>query len=200
MTITPLAIEGAWLVQPTPRGDARGTVHEWLVQDAFAQATGARLDVAQANLSTSRAGVVRGVHVADPAVGQAKYVTCAAGAALDVVVDLRVGSPTFGHHETVLLDDVDRAGVYVSAGLGHATMALADDTVFVYLVSRPFVPGVERSVNPMCPELGIDWPSTGRDGAALDLVLGDRDRSAPGLHEAMRLGVLPRYKQQKVTR
>lgn len=191
MSITALAIEGAWVVRPQPRGDARGTVHELLVRDTFVEATGRRLDVAQANLSTSRGGVVRGVHFAEPAVAQAKYVTCTSGAALDVVVDLRPGSPTFGRHETVLLDDVTRAGVFVGEGLGHATMALADDTVFLYLVSRTFVPGVERSVNPLCPELGIEWPSTGRDGARLDLVVGDRDRAAPGLSEALRLGILP---------
>lgn len=192
MRITPMTIEGAWTVHSPQHSDERGLFQEWFSERAFEEATGQRLHLAQANLAASRAGVVRGVHFAQVPPSQAKYVTCVSGAVLDVVVDLRVGSPTFGRHDTVLLDDVDRAGVYVSEGLGHAYVALADSVV-TYLCSAPYAPGREHGVHPMCPELAIAWPTTGRDGLPLAPVLSDKDRSAPQLSQALELGILPTY-------
>ena len=83
----------------------------------------------------SAPGVLRGIHFSDVPPGQAKYVTCVAGAVLDVVVDIRVGSPTFGQWDSVLLDDVDRREIYLAEGLGHAFMSLADGSTVVYLCS-----------------------------------------------------------------
>ncbi|AFA72170.1 dTDP-4-dehydrorhamnose 3,5-epimerase RmlC [Gordonia polyisoprenivorans VH2] len=165
--------------------------------DVLADAIGHRLDLAQVNLSVSAAGVLRGVHFADVPPGQAKYVTCAAGAILDVIVDIRVGSPTFGSYDTVLLDDVERRAVYLSEGLGHAFCALADDSTVTYLCSTGYNPGAEHGINPMDPELGIDWPTLARDGSPLNYELSAKDTAAPGLRAAREGGLLPQYDEVK---
>jgi dTDP-4-dehydrorhamnose 3,5-epimerase len=191
--IRQLGIEGAFEMSPQVHGDRRGAFLEWFRADRFREATGHDFTLAQANCSVSAAGTVRGIHYADVPPGQAKYVTCAAGALLDVVVDIRVGSPTFGSWEAVLLDDENRKAVYVEEGLGHAFMALADGTVIQYLCSTPYAPEREHGVDPLDPEIGIDWPTTDRDGRPLDPLLSERDRSMPGLAAAREAGQLPGY-------
>ncbi len=136
MKIRPLEIEGAFEITPVLRGDARGTFLEWYRLDRLAADVGHPFRLAQANMSVSAAGVVRGIHFADVPPGQAKYVTCTRGAFLDVVVDIRVGSPTFGRWEAVRLDDVDRRAVYLSEGLGHGVCALSDDSTCSTCVRR----------------------------------------------------------------
>ena len=146
--------------RPAQHGDDRGVFLEWFREDAFVEATGHSLHLAQANCSVSSAGTLRGIHFAQLPPSQAKFVTCVHGAALDVVVDLRVGSPTFGQWDSVLLDDVDRRAIYLPEGLGHAFMALEDHTVVTYLCSAPYAPGREHGVHPLDPEIGIDWPTS----------------------------------------
>jgi dTDP-4-dehydrorhamnose 3,5-epimerase len=164
MKLRPLAIDGAWELTPIQHGDERGLFAEVFKSDLLAEAIGHRLDLAQVNLSVSAAGVLRGVHFADVPPGQAKYVTCPKGAILDVIIDIRVGSPTFGMYDTVLLDDADRRAVYLSEGLGHAFCSLADGSVATYLCSTGYNPTAEHGINPLDPELGIEWPTTARDG------------------------------------
>jgi dTDP-4-dehydrorhamnose 3,5-epimerase len=184
--IRPLSIEGAWEISPILHGDPRGVFTEWYRFDRIEEVVGHPLRLAQANLSTSAQGVVRGIHFAQTPPGQAKYVTCVRGALVDVVVDLRVGSPTFGRWEAVQLDDVDRRAVYIGEGLGHGFCSLADDTTITYLCSEVYNPSREFGVHPLDPELAIRWPV----GAP---VLSDRDAAAPGLAEAMEQGLLPGY-------
>jgi dTDP-4-dehydrorhamnose 3,5-epimerase len=184
--IRPLTIEGAFEVTPVQHRDPRGTFLEWYRFDALAAAVGHPLDLAQANLSTSARDVVRGIHFADVPPGQAKYVTCVAGAVLDVVVDIRVGSPTFGAWEAVPLDDEDRRAVYLAEGLGHAFCALTDQAAVAYLCSTTYRPGHEHGINPLDPELGVAWP-------AAEPVLSTKDEAAPTLAEARATGLLPRY-------
>lgn len=191
--IRPLEIDGALEITPVQHGDARGVFLEWFKASTFREAVGHDLELAQANCSVSAAGVLRGIHFADVPPGQAKYVTCVRGAALDVVVDIRVGSPTFGQWDSVLLDDVDRRQVYLAEGLGHAFMALEDDTTIVYLCSTPYAPEREHTVHPLDPALGITWPDRRRDGAPLEVVLSDRDAAAPSLADAVRDGILPTF-------
>jgi len=164
---------------------------EWFTASSFAGTVGARLDLQHANCSVSAAGVVRGIHFADVPSGQAKYVTCAKGAVLDVAVDIRVGSPTFGGWDAVLLDDVDRRAIFLSEGLGHAFLSLEDDSTVLYLCSTGYAPGREHGINPMDPAIGIDWPTTGRNGASIHPVLSDKDLAAPMLAEAAVQGLLP---------
>jgi dTDP-4-dehydrorhamnose 3,5-epimerase len=191
--ISPLRIEGAWVLTPRQHPDERGVFLEWFAGSAFEQAVGHPLDLRQANLSVSAAGVVRGVHFAQLPPSQAKYVTCPSGAVLDVVVDVRTGSPTYGQWETVLLDDVDRRAVYLSEGLGHAFVSLADGSTVSYLCSAPYAPGREHGINPYDAELAIDWPTTGRDGSPLRHRLSDKDAAAPTLAEVRAAGLLPSY-------
>lgn len=191
MDVEPLGIEGAWTFTPRQFGDDRGTFLETFQEAVFSATTGHRLNLAQANLSVSAAGVVRGIHFADVPPGQAKYVTCAFGAVLDVVVDVRTTSPTYGRWETVLLDDVDRRSVYLCEGLGHAFMSLCDGATVVYSCSTPYAPERERGVHPLDPEIGIEWPTSGRDGQALRPSLSPKDVAAPTLAEAESAGLLP---------
>lgn len=193
MQITPLSIEGAWRVEPRLFPDDRGTFLEWFKADAFEQAVGHRLDLAQSNISTSTAGAVRGIHFAEVAPSQAKYVTCVSGAVVDVVVDIRVGSPTFGRYELVHLDDVSRHGLYVSEGLGHGYMALTEGAVFLYLCSAPYAPGREHGVTPLDPAVGIAWPTADAAGNPVAPLLSPKDLAAPTLAEAQEQGLLPTY-------
>lgn len=192
MHVRELAVPGAWELTPRQHADARGVFLEWFRAEALAERTGHPLALAQANLSVSAAGVVRGVHFSDVPPGQAKYVTCPRGAVLDVVVDLRTGSPTFGTWDAVLLDDADRRAVYLGEGLGHAFMALEDGATVAYLCSTGYAPDREHGVHPLDPALGIEWPTTGRDGRPLAPVLSEKDAAAPALAEAASAGLLPR--------
>ncbi|MFF6805340.1 dTDP-4-dehydrorhamnose 3,5-epimerase family protein [Streptomyces sp. NPDC012616] len=180
-----LGIEGAWVDTPAVFTDDRGRFHEWFKADVFQDVVGQGLRLEQANCSRSARGTLRGVHAAAVPPGQAKYVTCVSGAVLDVVVDIRVGSPTFGMWEAVRLDDTTHRCVYLSEGLGHAFMALEDDSTVVYLCSRGYAPSREFGIHPLDPALGIAWPD--------DLVplLSAKDAAAPTLEEAERLGLLP---------
>jgi dTDP-4-dehydrorhamnose 3,5-epimerase len=187
-----LSVPGAWEITPRQFGDPRGVFLEWFKEAPFAESAGHALNLAQANLSVSAAGVLRGIHFADVPPGQAKYVTCARGAVLDVVVDIRVGSPTFGQWDSVLLDDVDRRAIYLAEGLGHAFMSLEDDSTVLYLCSTGYAPGREHGIHPLDPAVGIDWPRTARDGTPLEPLLSDKDRDAPTLAEAEAQGLLPR--------
>ncbi|MDM7831751.1 dTDP-4-dehydrorhamnose 3,5-epimerase family protein [Cellulomonas edaphi] len=188
-----LSVPGAWEITPRQFGDPRGVFLEWFKSAPFAEHAGHALSLAQANLSVSAAGVVRGIHFADVPPGQAKYVTCARGAVLDVAVDLRVGSPTYGRWDSVLLDDVDRRAIYLSEGLGHAFMSLEDDSTVLYLCSTPYNPTGEHGIHPLDPEVGIAWPTAARDGSPLHPTLSEKDREAPGLAEAAQAGLLPRW-------
>ncbi|MFG2180315.1 dTDP-4-dehydrorhamnose 3,5-epimerase family protein [Streptomyces abikoensis] len=182
-----MTIEGAWEVTPRLHADDRGMFTEWYRFDRLAEAVGHPLRLAQANLSVSRRDVVRGIHFADVPPGQAKYVTCVRGAVLDVVVDLRVGSPTYGHWESTRLDDSDRRAVYLAEGLGHGFRALTDDATVSYLCSQPYDPAHEHTVHPFDPELAVDW-------GAVAPVLSPRDEAAPSLAEARAAGLLPDYR------
>jgi dTDP-4-dehydrorhamnose 3,5-epimerase len=188
-----LSVSGAWEITPRQFGDPRGVFLEVFKEDAFVRVVGHPLDLKQVNCSVSAVGVVRGIHFADVPPSQAKYVTCPQGAVLDVVVDIRVGSPTFGQWDSVLLDDVDRRAIYLSEGLGHAFCALEDNSTVVYLCSAEYAPGREHGISPLSPELAIEWPRQTRDGRPLAPLLSEKDEAAPTLTEARDQGLLPRF-------
>jgi dTDP-4-dehydrorhamnose 3,5-epimerase len=182
-----LSVEGAWVHEPKVFPDSRGSFHEWFKAPDFAESAGHRLNLAQANCSVSARGTLRGIHFADVPPSQAKYVKCVRGAVLDVIVDIRVGSPTYRRWEAVRLDDVDHHSVYLAEGLGHAFMALTDDATVVYLCSEGYAPGREHGINPVDPALGIEWP------AGITPLLSAKDADAPTLAEAEDQGLLPSY-------
>lgn len=189
MQVDPLLIEGAWEFTPLLRPDDRGLFLEAFKQSTFIESVGHRFTLEQMNISVSRAGTVRGVHFAQVPPGQAKFVQCLAGAILDVVVDIRVGSPTFGQWDAVELNGQTRKALYIAEGLGHAFCALTDDATVGYLCSQPYAPGREFGVHPLDPALGLPWP----DGA--DTVLSPKDAAAPTLAEAAAQGLLPTYNE-----
>ena len=182
-----LSIEGAYRFRPQIHADGRGEFLEWFRAADFVGDLGHRLDVHQANLSVSRRGTLRGVHYAEVPPGQAKYLVCVRGTVLDVVVDIRLGSPTFGQVDQVDLEGDRRHAVYLAEGLGHAFMALTDDATLVYLCSQPFAPDREHGIDPLDPALGIAWPP------GIEPVLSARDVAAPTLAQAAEAGMLPDY-------
>jgi dTDP-4-dehydrorhamnose 3,5-epimerase len=186
--IRELAVPGALEITPIQRADDRGVFMEWYRFDSLAEAIGHPLDLRQANTSVSRRGVVRGIHFADLPPGQAKYVTALRGAVLDFAIDIRVGSPTFGKWDSVRLDDQDRRAIYLAEGLGHCFVALTDEATVSYLVSDVYRPDREHGINPLDPEVGLEFP------LALDeLLLSPKDTDAPGLLEARDAGLLPSF-------
>ncbi|MEI7715164.1 MAG: dTDP-4-dehydrorhamnose 3,5-epimerase [Mycobacterium sp.] len=193
MGVRELAVPGAWEITPTIHGDSRGMFFEWLADREFTAFAGHRLDVRQANCSVSSAGVLRGLHFAQVPPSQAKYVTCLSGSVFDVVVDIRVGSPTFGRWDSVLLDDRDRRTTYISEGLGHGFLALQDNSTVMYLCSAEYDPEREHTISAMDPELGIDWPLV--DGVAPSL--SDRDAAAPSLAQVRAAGLLPTWEETR---
>ncbi|RBY82148.1 dTDP-4-dehydrorhamnose 3,5-epimerase [Geodermatophilus sp. TF02-6] len=189
MDIRELAVRDAFVLDLVPHGDARGRFTEWYRADVLAAAVGHALPLAQANHSTSARGVLRGVHFALVPPGQAKYVYCPAGRVLDVVVDVRVGSPTFGGHDTVVLDSDRPRAVYLAEGLGHAFLALADASSVTYLVSAGYDPTREFGVDPLDSDLDLPWP------ADVAVELSAKDRAAPPLARAREQGLLPTMAQ-----
>jgi dTDP-4-dehydrorhamnose 3,5-epimerase len=184
-----LSIEGAWVFTPPIHSDDRGYFLEWFRGEEFGTDLGYSLELGQANCSFSRSSVIRGIHFSEVPPGQAKYVACASGAILDVIVDVRLGSPTFGRFETVVLDDASRRAVFVEHGLGHAFMALSPTATVLYLCSTPYAPAVEHCVQPLDPAIDIAWP-----GDPAGFVLSPKDSAAPTLAEAERAGLLPSYR------
>lgn len=188
MQIRELSVPDSYEITPIVRSDDRGVFLEWYRFDKLAEVTGHPIALRQANTSVSKKGVVRGIHFADVPLGQAKYVTVTHGAVLDYVIDIRVGSPTFGTWDTVLLDDVDRRAIYLSEGLGHAFVALTEDAVVSYLVTDTYNPTAEHGINPLDPEIGLVFPPE-----AGEPLLSPKDTEAPSLAEAAEQGLLPDY-------
>lgn len=191
MEIRELAIKGAWEITPKQFPDERGLFLEAYKSTKFEEAIGHKLTVLQANTSVSKAGTVRGIHYALVAPSQAKYVMCTRGAVLDFAIDIRVGSPTFGQWDTVLLDDVDRRAIYLSEGLGHMFVALEDDSTVTYLCSAEYNPSREHGINPFDATLALEFPTTARDGSPLELLLSPKDTDAASLEQMKERGLLP---------
>jgi dTDP-4-dehydrorhamnose 3,5-epimerase len=188
VTARELAMPGAWEITPALHTDSRGAFYQWFTDSEFESFAGHRLDLRQANCSVSAAGVLRGVHFAQVPPSQAKYVTCLHGSVFDVIVDIRVGSPTFGKWDAVVLDDHHRRSVYLTEGLGHAFLALQDDSTVMYLCSAGYAPDREHTINALDPALDINWPAA--DG---EPILSDRDRQAPTLAQVQAAGLLPTW-------
>jgi dTDP-4-dehydrorhamnose 3,5-epimerase len=170
----PTRLDGPVLLAPTVHGDERGFFVETFRADAWA-AEGVPTDFVQDNHSRSKRGTVRGIHFqTEP--GQGKLVRVARGSVLDVIVDLRRGSPTFGEWETVELDDERGLQLYIPIGFGHGFCVLSDLADFVYKVTNYFDPATEKGFRYDDPDVGIEWPD-------IELLYSERDRSAPLLAE-----------------
>jgi len=186
--IRELSVPDSYEVTPVIHADSRGAFLEWYRFDRLAEVTGHPIVLRQANTSISHRGVVRGIHFADFPLGQAKYVTVTHGAVIDYVVDVRVGSPTFGQWDSVRLDAVDRKAVYLSEGLGHAFVSLTHDTVVSYLVTDTYNPSSEHAISPLDATISLSFPTD-----AGQPLVSPTDLAAPTLMEALKLGLLPTW-------
>jgi len=187
MQVRELAIAGAFEFTPDIHTDQRGLFVAPYQEMEFATAVGHSFSVAQLNYSRSARGVIRGPHFTRTPPGQSKYVYCAGGHALDVVLDTRVGSPTFGQWDSVELGNGSFRAVYFPLGVAHSFVAMQDETVMAYMVSSGYVAEQELAVYPLDEALGLPWPKD------ITPVLSPRDREAPTLAEALAAGLLPRY-------
>ena len=183
-----LGVTGAYVFTPRVYADDRGMFVTTFSAESFAEAVGHELfPVRQMSYSLSHRGVVRGVHYTATPPGCAKLVHCPQGRVLDVVVDLRRGSPTFGQWDSVVLDRDEARSVYLPVGVGHMFVSLADDSVMSYTLSTSYVPANERSISVRDPELDLPLP------ADVTPVLSERDTVAEKLAEAWEAGHLPEY-------
>ena len=187
MRATELGLSGVWLFEPVVLDDSRGSFGSPFQGAVFREALGFDFNVAQTNRSLSHAGVVRGVHFAEVPPGQAKYIHVDVGAVRDVVVDLRVGSPTFGRHVVVELSAEDCRSVYLPVGMGHAFQTLTDQTVVDYLCSDAYAPDREHRISPLDPDLDLPW------NGGPSLALSDKDAAAPTFVDVLDAGLLPDY-------
>ena len=180
-----LGIRGAWLVESEVFNDARGSFREWFKSEEIKSATGFDFSVAQANISSSKIGVIRGIHFSMAPGGQAKWVTCTYGRILDVIVDIRPNSPTYKKVEYVELNGASARATLIGEGLGHGFISLEDNTAVSYLLTSPYSPAEEYEISPLDSELSISWP--------IELPkLSVKDAQAKTLSQMLKAGMLPK--------
>lgn len=184
MRITETGIPGAFVVTPDLIPDERGNFYEAMRSDELKRVAGIDFVPAQINYSVSRRNTLRGLHSVAIPPGQAKLVTCVRGELRDILVDLRIGSPTFGQYETNVLDAASGRSVYVPEGVGHGFLTLAEDTCICYVVSSSYVPGTQIDIDPLDPDLDLPWDFTEPP------LISDKDAGAPRLKEAVAAGIL----------
>ena len=178
MTVTDTLLEGVKIIEPRIFGDARGYFFESWNERNYREA-GIDCRWVQDNESKSRAGVLRGLHFQAAPYTQAKLVRVIAGSVLDVVLDIRKGSPTFGKHVAVELSDRNKRQLFVPRGFAHGFVVLSDEVIFAYKCDNPYMPSHERGIAFDDPALGIDW-KIGRDHA----ILSEKDTKNPLLKDA----------------
>jgi dTDP-4-dehydrorhamnose 3,5-epimerase len=158
MIFEPVALAGAYLIKLEPHGDERGSFARTMCSKEFAE-HGMDFSFVQQNMSVTQfAGTIRGMHYQKPPHSEAKLIRCVRGAVLDVIVDLRAGSPTYMEHASFRLDDENRHQLYIPTGFAHGFQTLADDVEMTYLMSKAHAPGTEAGLRYDDPVLGIDWP------------------------------------------
>jgi len=188
MTLHKLSIEGAYLLTHRVFPDERGIFREWFKAEEIGSID-KDYSVQQANYSKSKQWVIRGIHYSLAPEGQSKVVTCADGKIVDVLVDLRLGSPTYLKVEYIeLLEDSGNV-VYIPSGVGHGFIVESESAAIVYLTSSGYSPEYEKAICPTDPELGIQWPlPNGEVG-----IISRADTEASTLMQAKAFGALPTY-------
>ena len=182
MKFTPQSITDVIIIEPTVHGDDRGYFVEAFRQDLFDQAVGYKVNFIQDNESKSTKGVLRGLHYQLPPYAQAKLVRVIEGSVLDVTVDIREYSPTFGQHVTVELTGKNKHQLFVPHGFAHGFVVLSDSATFAYKVDNYYVPEFERGIAFNDSKLNIDWKL-----AVDELQLSDRDKTNPDLSDVLEL-------------
>jgi dTDP-4-dehydrorhamnose 3,5-epimerase len=181
MKKTETRLPGVYIIEPTIYHDDRGYFYESYSEKAF-KALGLNTDFVQENQSKSKHGVLRGLHFQLPPYAQSKLVRVVKGYVLDVAVDIRKGSPTFGKYVAVMLSDSNHKQLYIPRGFAHGFITLSDEAILQYKCDNPYAPGYEGSVAWNDPEIGIDWPLIEKD-----IILSNKDMLAPKLKDAKHL-------------
>ena len=190
MKTTPLSIDGSWKIDFQRFEDNRGYFYESFKEEDFKTHIGRNFKIKQTNTSSSSKGSVRGIHFAMVPPSQAKLVQCQRGSRRDYVIDIRVGSPTFGKFEVVELGENSASAVFIEEGLAHAFVALENHTVVTYYVNEKYNPEREKGINPFDETLNVKWPD-------LELILSEKDKQAISLDESKTQGLLPNYDECK---
>jgi dTDP-4-dehydrorhamnose 3,5-epimerase len=191
MKLTPLGIEGAWLAESPVWNDERGHFREWFQYKEIISKTKIDFSVAQANISESNKGVIRGIHYSLAIEGQAKWITCASGSILDVIVDIRPNSPTYKKIEYVHLNGKDGKSILIGSGLGHGFLSLEANSSIAYLLSTPYSPKDEFEIIPTDKVLDINWHLELVGGSGL--IVSPKDAQAPTLIEREQADELPKF-------
>ena len=190
MKAQPLKISGSWKIEFQKFDDNRGFFYESFKEEDFKKLIGRNLNIKQTNTSSSSKGSVRGIHYALVPPSQAKLVQCQRGSIKDYVIDIRVGSPTFGQFEEIELNENSASAVFIEEGLAHAFVALENQTVVTYFVTEKYNPEREKGINPFDKTLNVKWPD-------LELILSEKDKQAISLEESKAQGLLPNYDECK---
>jgi dTDP-4-dehydrorhamnose 3,5-epimerase len=190
MKAQPLKISGSWKIEFQKFDDNRGFFYESFIEEDFKKLIGRNLNIKQTNTSSSSKGSVRGIHYALVPPSQAKLVQCQRGSIKDYVIDIRVGSPTFGQFEEIELNENSASAVFIEEGLAHAFVALENQTVVTYFVTEKYNPEREKGINPFDKTLKVKWPD-------LELILSEKDKQAISLEEAKNQGLLPSFDECK---
>ena len=179
MKFTPLAIPDIILVEPNLHGDDRGYFVETFRQDLFNDAVGSIINFVQDNESKSSKGVLRGLHYQVSPYSQSKLVKVIEGSVLDVALDIRRSSPTFGHHVAIELSSDNKKQIFIPKGFAHGFVVLSDSATFTYKVDSPYAPEYERGIAFDDKNLKIDWQLSSDI-----LKLSNKDKNSPCLSNA----------------
>jgi hypothetical protein len=187
MTLKELGITGSFLSTHKVFPDERGLFREWFKAEEI-ESIDPDFKVRQANYSHSKRLVIRGIHYSLAPQGQAKIVTCASGAITDLLIDLRVESPTYLKLEKIELTAESGDVVYIPTGVGHGFIVRSESASVTYLTSSEYAPEFEKAICPIDPELGIDWQLPAGESA----IISKADIEAPTLSQAKESGDLPK--------
>ncbi len=178
MNIIKTEIEGIYIIEPQVFGDERGYFFESFNAERFLAQTGIDVTFVQDNESRSKRGVLRGLHFQRAPYVQAKLVRVVSGRVLDVAVDIRPESPTFGRYVATELSGDNHRQMFIPKGFAHGYVVLDDDTVFQYKCDEFYHPESEGGIAWNDPQIGIEWPLS-----ESELILSDKDRNRPTLKE-----------------
>lgn len=178
-------IEGVFLFKPKVLEDPRGNFFESFRRDVTLQETGFDFIVAQVNNSLSAKGALRGIHFKQYPPGQAKFISVTAGAVFDVAIDLRRSSPTFGQWQAFELSAINKHSLLLCYGIGHAFLALEDNTRVTYLCDSVFEPELEHGINPL--SAGIDWQKFANRRSISEFTMSEKDKLAPKFDNSEKL-------------
>lgn len=173
------SVKGVFVIEPKVFGDSRGYFYESFKQAEFDEHIGHHVEFVQENQSKSSKGVLRGLHYQKGDASQAKLVRVVKGAVLDVAVDIRKSSPTFGKYVAVELSEENNRQLFIPRGFAHGFLVLSDEAVFTYKVDNVYAPQADAGIMYNDPQVGIEWPKLD-----CEFLLSEKDTKHPLLKDA----------------